>query len=555
MSYPADFPTLTDRGGPGVGLPIGGFGGNPAQTRGGHRAVVAATGTAPVLLVHGNAGAAEIRPWDLLGQRHFLLDAGYPDELIWAPSYLGPGTVDLLTPHTDNVDDLRTFVDAVCAYLDVEVVDVIAHSLGCTLTYAMCRGLDRQAWPISWTRPRKWNRLGTFVALAGAFHGLGSDALGEWRTGGRFQTELLDETRGGGGETPYGSGDPRTPGPSSHRVTYFCATAAGDFVDAQHPGTGRLDGAQNRSYELGAGLPGHQAIKEDRVVFDEFRPLLNSVPPPVAAAATPVLNPPPGSYPSPLQVRASTAAPTPTATFGPDASMVISARRVTTRFVNGRLLDDVQQVVSSDPSSGSADDVVVTLVDRGHWQVAAGPEGASTLRRPENRVGYWVGVDQIRCLITTDNRDPFRGSLLVVATCDEPSATLYHSLDGAHWNVGATVLLTAQSAVSFRAVTSDGNSSEQVGRSFLKRVEWDDAVTATLVEHFLADRVGYVDYYRHALQFGYFTRFTLYSVSGAWVADPRPEAGSAGPAVAGPGTAIRRRAGRPGSAPGARQPG
>ncbi|MEP6562726.1 MAG: hypothetical protein ABJD68_16825, partial [Nakamurella sp.] len=171
--YPNDFPVPLDNGGPGTGRPIGGFGGNPATDRDAHRAVLARLGKAPVLLVHGNGGAADVSPWDLLDQHRFLLAAGYADELIWAPSYLGSGTVDLLTPHTDNIDDVRNFLEAVCKYLDVDVVDVIAHSLGCTLMYALFRGLAHRAGPIGWDQPKKWSRIGTFVSLAGGFHGLG----------------------------------------------------------------------------------------------------------------------------------------------------------------------------------------------------------------------------------------------------------------------------------------------------------------------------------------------------------------------------------------------
>ncbi len=196
MTYPADFPVPLDRGGPGSGAPIGGFGGNPAADRAAHRAEVRSAGLAPVLLVHGNAGAADVRPWDLLDQRRFLLDAGYPLELLWAPSYLGPGSVDLQTPHTNNVGDLRAYLLAVLDYLGVDVVDVIAHSLGCTLMYAVCRGLDARPAPISWTQPTQWHRVGTFVSLSGAFHGLGAGSIGEWRTGGEFVTELLSGIRG-----------------------------------------------------------------------------------------------------------------------------------------------------------------------------------------------------------------------------------------------------------------------------------------------------------------------------------------------------------------------
>ena len=105
------------------------------------------------------------------------------------------------------------------------------------------------------------------------------------------------------GDPDYGDGDPQTPPPVPHTITYFCGTASGDFVDAQNPGTGRLDGAVNRSYNLGSGTDGHQAIKESQAVFNDFLPLLNSVPP--APAVTLGLTPDAGEYPAPLTVTVS----------------------------------------------------------------------------------------------------------------------------------------------------------------------------------------------------------------------------------------------------------
>jgi pimeloyl-ACP methyl ester carboxylesterase len=176
-SYPQDFPPPADQGGPGQGQPVGGFGGNPSLDRSGHRAAVQRVGKAPVLLIHGNAGAAETTRWDMLDLKRMLTGAGYPDEIIWAPSYLGAGVQDnespFARPHTNNVNEVREFIDRVCAYLNVEVVDVIAHSLGCSLVYAICRGLEkRQPPPVNFNQPKQWQRLGTLVALAGAFHGL-----------------------------------------------------------------------------------------------------------------------------------------------------------------------------------------------------------------------------------------------------------------------------------------------------------------------------------------------------------------------------------------------
>ena len=440
--YPQDFPVPQDQGGPGAGQPIGGFGGNPAADRDAHRAAVARVGKAPVLLVHGNGGAADVAPWDLLDQNRMLLAAGYTQELIWAPSYLGSGTVDLLTPHTDNVNDVRDYLEAVREYLAVEVVDIIAHSLGCTLMYSVFRGLEKQASPVSWGQPKKWSRVGTFVSLAGAFHGLGTGSVGEWKTGGEFMNELLTETLGGGGETPFGAGDAQTPPPVPHTITYFTGTASGDFVDAQNPGTGRLDGAVNKSYNLGSGTDGHQAIKESQVVFNDFLPLLNSVPP--APAVTLGLTPEAGEYPAPLTVTVSVE-PT-------DVQVQLVLSRLTKQFQAGYIVEDVAESRTETAGNGQS----FGLETAGMWQVSVTSAGSvNELTRT-----YFVGVREVGATIVTDNTDPFDTSLLVTATTSDPTASLYYSLDvagdGATWNEGATVTISQDSLVSFIAITPQG---------------------------------------------------------------------------------------------------
>jgi pimeloyl-ACP methyl ester carboxylesterase len=181
MAFPQDFEIPQDQGGPGQGQPIGGFGGHPSRTQDQHRSTLQGVGKAPVILLHGNSGSADSGRWNMLDLQQMLIKAAYPRELIWAPSYLGTGTLDLMTPHTNNVNEVRAFIDNVCQYLDVAVVDIIAHSLGCSLAYAIFRGLKRQTAPIEFDdQLKRWNRVGTFVALAGAFHGLGPSSVGEW---------------------------------------------------------------------------------------------------------------------------------------------------------------------------------------------------------------------------------------------------------------------------------------------------------------------------------------------------------------------------------------
>jgi len=288
-SYPLDFTVPEDQGGLAQGQPMGGFGGDPSKSSDEHKAASRIVGKAPVVLIHGDPGSAAFDGGNMLGLKQMLNEVGYPDELIWAPSYLeiwapsyfGTGILDLENPHTSHVNEVREFLDNVCKYMDVEVVDIIAHSLGCTLAYAILRGLKGQTTPIEFNQPKKWHRVGAFVALAGAFHGLGSSASGEWQTGGEFMRKLLAEYLGGGGETPFQEGQPETPPPGSHNITYFCGIAEDDLFDHQNPGTGKLQGAINRvyRYDLDDRRRRHQEIKEDLAVFHDFLPFLNSVAP------------------------------------------------------------------------------------------------------------------------------------------------------------------------------------------------------------------------------------------------------------------------------------
>src|SRR5215217_1066108 len=110
---------------------------------------------------------------------------------------------------------------------------------------------------------------------------------------------LLAESAGGGGETPYGSNDPTTPEPA-HNIRYVCGVARGNFIDIQNPGTGKLVGATNRDAEFGSADLGHEKIKESQVVFDDFLPHLNAVPPERRVAI--VTDKASGSYAAPLTI-------------------------------------------------------------------------------------------------------------------------------------------------------------------------------------------------------------------------------------------------------------
>lgn len=507
MAFPDGFEVPQDQGGPGRGQPIGGFGGDPSKSQDEHQAAVQSIGKAPVILLHGNAGAADLGRWNMLDLQQMLIKAGYPREAIWAPSYLGTGTLDLQTPHINNVNEVREFIDNVCEYLDVAVVDVIAHSLGCSLAYAIFRGLrkSRQGTQVQFDdQLKRWNRVGTFVALAGAFHGLGPSAVGEWESDGPFMRGLLAETAGGGGETPYGANDPRTPDPA-HNIRYFCGVARRDFIDNQNPDTGKLAGAINGDYDLGPADIGHEKIKESQVVFNDFLPHLNAVPPDRRVAI--VLDKASGNYAAPLAI---------TVHVEPaDRSVDYVARRVTKKFQNGFIVTRA----SDDPLEGILQDgQIVELSADGMWEVVFSAQGAADVKRT-----YWVGVEPIEVAIITDNSARFEGSLDVVATTTR--GILYHTLKGDMWSEGPAITIASDAAPQFIAIDSnDGIASDVVTKSFRTLSAPPPSVTATAVEHFLARRISLNEFLAYGQQFGFTTRITLHLINGRWVPAGAPAA-------------------------------
>jgi pimeloyl-ACP methyl ester carboxylesterase len=497
--FPRDFKVPSDQGGPPhcfPRVPIGGFGGDRNKDRSGHRAVVQRVGKAPIILIHGHTGLANSGRWAMFDQgdperigNTLIREAGYTKELVWAPSYLGTaaailggggGGFDIVTPHTNNVNEVRDFIDRVCEYLGVEVVDIIAHSLGCTLAYSVFRGL-KQGSPLEFNQPKKWNRVGTFVALAGAFRGL-TRGSGEWVPGDAFMTELLSETDGGGGETPFGQGGQQTPGPVPHPITYYCGIAKGDFVDSQSPdqdrSTSMLEGAIHEVFKYtGDDLSRHEQIITDRDVvmgnaakgLEGFSRHLNSVPP--VPRVTMMVAMDSGDHDGPLMSTIEV--------DSPDKVVNYVANKVTKEVLNDYVVSKSTEILKGTFIGGRSK---LTLPD-GMWEVVYNVEGAAE----DVKRTYWVGAtEMIEVTIDTDNSTPFEGSLDVTATATR--GKLYHSLYGSGqsaiapignelravvcgggWREGDVARIDEDAVVYFIAIDSDGIASEIVSRSFARR--------------------------------------------------------------------------------------
>ena len=137
-SFPAGFPVITDGS---LGTPVIGFGGAGPVHR------------TPVIFLHGNNDTpfpTGCNPFygDMHDFARFFEVHGYSPSELWALGYQGD-QCDLLADQTKrsgaahstlaNVADLRAFVHAVLDYTGARQVDIVAHSLGVTLTRAWMR--------------------------------------------------------------------------------------------------------------------------------------------------------------------------------------------------------------------------------------------------------------------------------------------------------------------------------------------------------------------------------------------------------------------------------
>jgi len=158
-SLPAGFPVILDAS---LGVPVLGFGDAGPLHR------------TPVIFLHGNNDtpfATACNPF--YGNVHdfaqFFEAHGYSASELWALGYQGD-QCDLLADQTKrsgpahstlaNVPDLRAFVHAVLDYTGARQVDIVAHSLGVTLTRAWLR------------EDRAYGLVRRFVAIDGPNHGI-----------------------------------------------------------------------------------------------------------------------------------------------------------------------------------------------------------------------------------------------------------------------------------------------------------------------------------------------------------------------------------------------
>src|SRR5712671_2795319 len=158
-TFPLDFPRIIDAS---LGVPVIGFGGSDGRVE-----------RVPVIFLHGNNDTPFPTACNPFGSIHnlaqYFLDAGYRPRELWGLGYQGDQCDLIATPtnrsgfaHSTeaNVPDLRAFVAAVLEYTGAKQVDIVAHSLGVTLTREWMR------------QDHAFRRVRALVAIDGPNHGI-----------------------------------------------------------------------------------------------------------------------------------------------------------------------------------------------------------------------------------------------------------------------------------------------------------------------------------------------------------------------------------------------
>lgn len=157
-TFPTGFPAIEDTS---LGKPVIGFGAaGPVQRT-------------PVIFLHGNNDTPFPTACNPFGRMQafaqFLADSGYATSELWGLGYEGdqcdlgadpPRRSSIAHTNAANVPDLRRFVAAVLQFTGARQVDIVAHSLGVTITREWLRQDDA------------YRTVRRFVAIDGPNHGI-----------------------------------------------------------------------------------------------------------------------------------------------------------------------------------------------------------------------------------------------------------------------------------------------------------------------------------------------------------------------------------------------
>jgi pimeloyl-ACP methyl ester carboxylesterase len=509
-NLPLGFPTIQGTGTGGTEVNEYSWGGNTSlegtldDIRQKHREFIKASGKAPIVFIHGNTGAASHPDWGWEKVKLELLKKyEYSDEHLWAISYLGPGGDEyreLMNSATGNISEIRDFINEVRRYCDVPCIDLVGHSMGCHEILCYLAGLKAQATPIEWSEEKQYSGVGSVILIDGAMRGLSNLQFGEWPPSHDVFDCLKPDP------TPYGEGDPQTPR-NPHNVKYWCCMVPAGYVDNMDGNkgtTGCLEGAgECAKYNMGPGLPGHEKVKDSPSVIADWVQCLNAFPP--IALTRIIIDPPTGNYSNSVNATINVS-PT-------DKIVHYKGKNLRKEVKAGFLEETVAGTIEGDKSDGQT----LTLSNPGLWEVTFETEGACVVKR-----SYAIDAPEVKIL--TANSTCFHSSLTVIA--ETSKGDLYYNVDGPDdtgWLAGNSVTINESAVVKVIAIDKDGISSLIVGKNFCKAVEFEESVTASALDHYLAGRIDVQEYLQYSKQFGWFTPFTLYKINGDWVLDPNQQ--------------------------------
>ena len=571
--YPGDFPVLTDQGGPGAGSPLEGFGGDTTKDKAGNRAQVQRV---PVILIHGNGGNANHSQWGWATMKSMLKNAGYNDSEIWAVSYLGANnsSADMKSPHQNNIEDVRIFVDAVIEYLGVEKVVLIGHSLGAGMIRAYMLGLTSSgSFDASKTR---FDKIAALITVAGANYGLGLYSVGEFKTGSTFETNthkipgtsVYDDTPYGATSTAdmqginnslpnsrtYNGGTFKATSSKddgSKRIYYAGITATGDFVDAQLADTGYLQGADlNIGFSVGTSLIGHEQVIKDQTVFDQgILPILQkanaAMNPPEPVEEPPVVTVAPGGgefYDSQSVTISATNNPdtiqykiddgswqTYSAAFTITDSCTVVAK-ATNQYGTSELKTVTFTKSTTPPyeiATGTVTDhYLASRIDSSQYLALGQKYGYSanvTLYKVEGS-DTWTDeepgapVGDAPVVSISPNGATFETSQTVTISATNSPDTIEYKIGTGSWQTYSSALtFTETTTITVRATNQYGTSSE-VTATFTKNSTTPptyEEATATATGHYVAQRISATEYVQYGAKYGYVTSFTLYKAEGS----------------------------------------
>lgn len=150
--------------------------GNPLLGWGGGHGEINHT---PIVFVHGNAHSAD----NWITMATYFAEDGYSWNELWAVSYLQVVNHEDYNSNEGNWSEIDAFVQAVLDYTGEENVNIIAHSLGVTVTRTWLKYTD------------DYNQISKFIGIAGANHGVSfcgpDDHLGMCGELGHPESEFL----------------------------------------------------------------------------------------------------------------------------------------------------------------------------------------------------------------------------------------------------------------------------------------------------------------------------------------------------------------------------